>query len=93
MIDGGLIMNSNIESKVREILKKQVKFEKDIDQLELHDDLVAEGMNSIKFLKVVVAIEEAFDIDIDEDELNVENFRTLHNLVSTIENLSSMSVD
>jgi acyl carrier protein len=67
-------------------LKANVKFEKSIDQIGLEDDLVAIGLNSIKFLKVIVALEETFDIEMDEEQLNIENFRTLNRLLATIEN-------
>jgi acyl carrier protein len=79
-------MSHSIEAKVKEILKANVKFEKSIDQIGLEDDLVAIGLNSIKFLKVIVALEETFDIEMDEEQLNIENFRTLNRLLATIEN-------
>lgn len=81
-------MRNAIEVKVKEVLKEHLEMEKHIEKIGLEEDLVVKGMNSIKFLKVIVALEEALDIDIDEEELNIENFRTISSIIATIERLS-----
>jgi acyl carrier protein len=81
-------MRDAIETKVKKVLKENLELDMEIEKIGIEEDLVVKGMNSIKFLKVIVALEEAFDIDIDEDEFNIENFRTIKNLISTIEKLS-----
>ena len=81
-------MRNAIEVKVKEVLKEHLELENPIEKLGIEEDLVVKGMNSIKFLKVIVALEEALDIDIDEEELNIENFRTISSIISTIEKIS-----
>ena len=81
-------MANAIEVKIKEFLKENLEPEKDIEKIGLDDDLVDQGMNSIKFLKLIVALEETFDIDIDEDQYSIENFRTINSLISTIEKFS-----
>jgi acyl carrier protein len=78
---------NEIELKVKDVLKESIEFENktDIDCLGPEDDLLVLGMNSITFLKVVVALEDTFDIEMDEDELNIENFRTIKSIVAHIE--------
>jgi acyl carrier protein len=80
---------NDIELKVKEVLKESIEFKDktDIDRLGPEDDLLVMGMNSITFLKVIVALEDAFDIEMDEDQLNIENFRTINLVVSAIEKL------
>jgi len=81
-------MRNAIEVKVKEVLKENLELEKNIESIGFEEDLVVKGMNSIKFLKVIVALEEALDIDFDEEELNIENFRTISSIISTIEKIS-----
>lgn len=46
--------------------------------------LSAMGINSLKFIKIVIAIEEEFDIEFDDEYMSNEAFITLGDLMNYI---------
>lgn len=70
-----------------------------LTRLELRQDEVVEestallgqgiGLDSMEILQLVAAIEERFDVTIDEGRLGPEPFRTVASLVDFIEELKS----
>lgn len=58
--------------------------ESDIPSID-ENGLVSLGINSLIFVKMVVLIEEEFDIIFDDMELNFELFSSIDEIVSTIE--------
>ncbi|MBS4536692.1 acyl carrier protein [Clostridium sp. D2Q-14] len=50
-----------------------------------NNDFLKIGINSLTFIKVVVAIEEEFEIFFDDDELNYEMFGSFESVCSIIE--------
>jgi acyl carrier protein len=43
------------------------------------------GLDSVEILQIVTAIEEEFDLSIDDDELEPSHFRSIDNLINFIE--------
>lgn len=78
-------MSQEIEAKVRELIKEVVELTVPIEEVGIEDDLMNLGMNSINSIKVIVAIEEEFGFEFDDEDLNFENFRNIRKLVSYIE--------
>lgn len=77
-------MNDSIEPKLRSILKSELG----IDTSVLGpDDLLLDGkiiFDSITSLRLVVAIEDAFNIIIDDDDINDELFYSMNNMIDLI---------
>jgi acyl carrier protein len=48
-------------------------------------DLREHGLDSITSIETIVMLEEAFDINVDDDDLYIENFNTLGKLMILIE--------
>lgn len=65
------VINSNIENANLQINQAD-------------EDLVAMGMDSIKFISIVVALEEAFEIEYPDDFLLITQSNTLNKLVSIV---------
>lgn len=58
----------------------------DIDILEYVDLIEDMGMDSITFISIVVEIEEHFAVEVPDDILLLENFKSVDDIVSVIEN-------
>lgn len=51
-------------------------------------DLVSEGIiDSFEVVNIVMELEEAFDIEIDAEEVIAENFKTLDSIVALVEKI------
>lgn len=76
-----------MESTIMDKLKKMVieNLEDDIESINLDDGIENAGINSITFVKIVVCIESEFDIEFDEDSLDLSNFPTIESLAAYVE--------
>ncbi|MFS4481482.1 acyl carrier protein [Hyunsoonleella sp. 2307UL5-6] len=65
---------------------EQVLTNEDIeDGLETTDDLLGSGiLDSIGMMKLITFIEESFDIKVDPEDMVIENFMTVENVVDFI---------
>jgi acyl carrier protein len=77
-------MENNIEMKIRELVYKNIDMSIPMDEISINDDLTVLGMNSINAIKIIVDIESEYGFEFDDEDLNIDNFRTLNNLVSYV---------
>ncbi|WP_024832489.1 acyl carrier protein [Ruminiclostridium josui] len=76
---------NNVEMKVVSILK-EYSDKKDLSGAQiLNNDFRGLGVNSLNFIKIVVAIEEEFDIVFDDSQINYELFGNVQDIVSLVE--------
>ena len=79
-------MQKNAESKLISILKE--KFDVDCNSgIRLEDTLSSLNINSISFIRLVVEIEKEFNMEFQDDIIDVNNFRTIKSLVNFIEEM------
>jgi acyl carrier protein len=76
-------MAENIEELVRKIISANCDYE-NVDEIDLDKNLQDLGINSVSFIKVVLAIEKQFDIEIDDENLIFEVFQTLRNIINYV---------
>ena len=57
----------------------------DLMQLPKDQSLLGLGLDSLKFIQFIVAVEEKFDIEINDSDLLLSNFETTEKLFSTLE--------
>ena len=76
-----MLTKEKIEDKVIRIIKNNLNLGSDADKLTKFDNLEYWGINSILFVKLVVAFEEEFGIEFDDDDLYFENFKKISDLV------------
>jgi acyl carrier protein len=71
---------------IKEILGR-LKLLTNTDQLDEQTGLLGRGvgLDSIEVLQLIVAIEEEFELTIDDDELAPEHFRSIGTLITFIE--------
>lgn len=48
-------------------------------------DISSLGINSLNFLRIIVEIEETFDVEFDDNELNFDYFSTIDSVITLIE--------
>lgn len=73
--------------KVREILTKHSRLDVDINSLKEEDDLYELGLTSLTTVNIMLAIEDAFDIEFPDSKLNRKTFNSIESLVEVIEEL------
>ncbi|WFA85533.1 acyl carrier protein [Paenibacillus amylolyticus] len=56
-----------------------------IKEIDVQDNLNDLGICSIKVIRLIVLLEEHFDITFNDEELLVENFNTLSNILNIIQ--------
>lgn len=78
-------MSREIELKVRNILSKVADNQIKINTIGLEDSLIEIGINSTGFIKLVVEIESEFGIDFDDEDLNLNCFKNLKELINYVE--------
>jgi acyl carrier protein len=78
------MMLNDIELRVVNIIKKNFDQPELLNEINLNDSLDSYGFNSIKFIKIVVDLENEFAIEFDDEELNMDTFSTLNDVVQRI---------
>lgn len=78
-------MSSNIEERVRKVIDENIELEVSAENIEGNKDLVDYGMESVNYMKIVVAIENEFDIRFTDEELVISNFETIDKIVAIID--------
>lgn len=75
---------NNIENRVIEIIKNAVNIS---DETTIISNTLINTLkiNSLNFLKIIVDIEEEYDIEFDDEELNFDGFSTIKALVEHID--------
>lgn len=78
-------MNKEIESKIKDIVKQVTNFEGDTVDIDLNEELISTVIDSVSFIKIVVAIESEFGFEFDDENLDFNKYRSLNDLISYIE--------
>lgn len=73
--------------KVREILAKHSRLDVDINSVKEDADLYDLGLTSLTTVNIMLAIEDAFDIEFPDSKLNRKTFNSIESLVEVIEEL------
>lgn len=76
-------MKKTISEKVLEILNTNIE-NNVITPEQTEEDLPSLGLDSITFIRVIVALEEAFDIEIPDEKLLITEMNTVSKMASVI---------
>ena len=83
-------MKDEIKAKTRFFI---ARFFPNLD-LEDDDDIFALGLvNSLFAIQLVMFVEREFDITIGDDDLNIDNFRTINAMANLVERVSIRNVE
>jgi len=81
-----MAMTTEIRDKVMELLKDVLADEGErIETIGPDDDLSVLGVNSVTFIRLVLALEMEFGVSWEDDDLQYQNFLTLNNIIQYVE--------
>lgn len=77
------------KEKIRQVLKENGKFSADIDTLADDADLYEAGMTSHASVNVMLALEDAFDVEFPDRMLKRSVFESINAIHAAIEELTA----
>jgi len=83
-------MVKDTEQIVKEIIVESLELSIDFNDIKNDAKLIELNINSINFIKLIVELETAFDIEFDIDSLDIRDFETVEDLVKSINILSKV---
>jgi acyl carrier protein len=76
------MLSVEIENKIKEILSSVFDISEEIN---CEDELINIGMDSIKFVKLVVIIENEFNLQFPFEDIDFNRFSTIKDLIYFVE--------
>ena len=76
-------MMNDIKSRLRVLFLENMGL--DIDNMNPDENLAERGIGSIIFIKLIVLIEVEFEIEFEDDKLNISDFCNVNELIKYIE--------
>jgi len=70
----------DIKQQIREIIKDHIEDKQSLCQLGDDDSISTLQINSLIFMKIIIDLEDTYDLEFDFDKLDTNNFRTINNL-------------
>ena len=75
---------NTIVEKVKQIITSRMKDQAKIDALQYDTPLLSLGIDSILALSILVEIEEAYDIEIDDSDLNMDKIKDISSFAELV---------
>lgn len=69
--------NNQVEEKIKEIIASRMKDKTKAENIAYDTPLLSLGIDSILALSILVEIEEVFDIEIDDEFLNMDKIKDI----------------
>lgn len=76
-------MKLNVQERITTLLEENLQISK--SEINETQDLLELGMTSLSFVQIIVAFENEFDIEFDDDDFNAEKFKNVNDFVFYIE--------
>jgi len=73
-----------MEQRIRKIIKEELELQDKPDTLEKSQPLSTLGLDSIIAIQIVVALEAEFDIIIDDEDYDMDNFFNMENICNLV---------
>lgn len=81
----------DLGAQVRDVLRVHARIPRGIDALDDGADLFQAGMSSHASVSVMLALEDAFDIEFPDDMLKRSVFESVTNIVSAVDELQKQA--
>lgn len=81
-----------MENRIRDILGKFGRLPVAIEQVGANDDLYDAGLSSLATVNVMLAIEDAFDLEFPDQLLTRRSFQSIASLTGVVMGLKSSAV-
>lgn len=85
LLNQDVMQDSEIRSKIRQVLSEAALLDVPLDTLSDHADLYAAGLASVTSVRVMVALEDEFEIEIPDRLLTRHLFRSIDSLTSAVD--------
>lgn len=77
-------MNEQLATEIRQVLREHARLPVDVGALDDHADLFRAGMSSHASVNVMLALEDAFDIEFPDSMLKRSSFETVADIAEAI---------
>lgn len=76
----------NINDKVKELIIDKAGLDKEISDIKNEEYLLSGGYNldSVVIIEIISELEEIFDIIFDDEDISLENFSSVNNIVNIV---------
>jgi acyl carrier protein len=81
-----------VDEQIRQVLAEHARLPVDVAGLDDHADLFQAGMTSHASVNVMLALEEAFDVEFPESMLRKSTFESVAAIRTALDGLESMAV-
>jgi acyl carrier protein len=82
-------MNQKLATDIRQVLRDHARLPVDIDALDDHEDLFRAGMSSHASVSVMLALEDAFDLEFPDRMLKRSVFESVADIAAAIGELQA----
>lgn len=76
--------SQNVEERIKKILTSRLKDQNKINSLEYETPLLSLGIDSILALSILVEVEEEFDIEINDSDLNMDRIKSIGSFANLV---------
>ncbi|WP_054313944.1 acyl carrier protein [Mesorhizobium sp. 1M-11] len=80
---------SDVKSKIREVLAARGGLPGGIESLSDQSDLYAAGLSSFASVQIMLALEEAFDLEFPDSLLNRKTFQSVDAIAAAVQGILS----
>ena len=84
-------MTNDITIRIREVLRDHARLPVDVDTLDEHADLFQAGMSSHASVNVMLALEDAFDVEFPDRMLTRSVFESVAGIAAAIGELQQQA--
>lgn len=82
-------MDTELIMYIRRLVLESVDLTENLDTLDDDDDLTEYGLNSLSFIKIIIRIEEDYDVCLDDYEIDdYDEYVSINKFVSLIEKVT-----
>jgi acyl carrier protein len=81
--------SSNVDEVIRDILRTHARLHVDVEALRDKDDLFRAGMTSLANVSVMLAVEDAFEVEFSEPMLRRSTFQSVSAIAGAVRELLS----
>jgi acyl carrier protein len=77
-------MNANVKEEIRRVLRDHARLPVDVESIDEHADLFQAGMSSHASVNVMLALEDAFDLEFPDQMLKRSVFESVAGIAAAV---------
>lgn len=80
-------MSKISKTKIINIVKKHISYQKKFDESMINEDLTKFGLNSINFVDMIVAIEKTFNCEVPDSKLIITEMNSINKIYDVLSSI------